>query len=95
MKRKNLENVDNRPNKRVKYNNNNDLLDTNLWVSASQIHNYMLDDPILDWIKYHIKLNLQGCKFSKFVTTLFFWFKVDYRFLDSISTNLKEYTVIG
>lgn len=38
--------------KRIKID---DKININEWVSASSIHNYMLDDPILDWIKYSDK----------------------------------------
>lgn len=31
---------------------NDDLLDYNEWNSASSVHNYLLDDPILDYFKY-------------------------------------------
>jgi len=41
-------------NKRSKVLQEEDIQYKDLeWISASNIHNYMLKDPLLDWLKYH------------------------------------------
>ena len=46
-KRKNEDN--NESNNKKKHNS----IDWNEMISASSIRNYMLDDPLIDWLKYY------------------------------------------
>ena len=48
-KRKNIDTIIN-DSKKIRYSN---IINWNTMISPSNIRNYMLNDPILDWFKYY------------------------------------------
>ena len=55
MKRKRLDDID-LPNKRVAKS------DIDLWISPSNIKNYIINDPILDFLEIKKNLKQRFCK---------------------------------
>lgn len=43
---------------------NSEITDWKFWVSASSIRNYMIDDPILDWLDYYSSSSTPYIKYS-------------------------------
>ena len=60
-------------NKRLKLSNEPEDLSKKInpdtWISASSIHNYMLNDPILDYIKVNYPVSQEESIFFNYITT--------------------------